>query len=156
MPIAGFPSEIGQRILSLLETEPAKTTLFGSGAMVFYGDQDKLPVTPTVCVETGTTSRPLAGVPAQVEANHTCYILIYYGKVQSTEVNKREGEVMAEAVVRFLDDNLQLRDSAGNDPMVIHGWCTEIDPGYAIKDGTLWHAVRITWQGKSKYRLGAL
>jgi hypothetical protein len=91
-----------------------------------------------------------------VQATHTCYILVYYAKVQNTEANKLEGEVMAENTVKFLDDNLTLTDVNGLDPKVIHGWCTEIDPGYAVKDGTLWHAVRITWQGMSKYQLGAL
>lgn len=157
MALAKYPSEIGQRIFALLSDTTVKATVIGSAeASVFYGDQDRLPTTPTVCVETGNTARPLAGAPQAVQATHTCYILVYFGSVQSEQDNKLEAEQCSERIVAYLDDNLQLKDLAGLDPKVIHGWCTEIDPGYAVKnDRTLTHAVRITWQGISKYQLGA-
>jgi hypothetical protein len=155
--VAKFPSEVGQRLFDLLSDATVKANVIGSAAAtVAYGDQDKLPTTPTVCVETGNTTRPLSGVRMMVTASHTCYILVYHGKVQSIQVNKKEGELCAERIAAYLDANLELRDINNANPLVIHGWCTEIDPGYAIKnEGTLTYAVRITWQGISKYQLGA-
>lgn len=157
MAPARFPSEVAQRITDLLDNVTAKTNVIGSAeATVFYGDQDKLPTTPTVCVEAGDTTRPLAGVRLMVEATHLCYILVYFGKVQSEGTNKKEGELCAERIATYLDSNPELKNLAGTDPIVIHGWCIEISPGYAVKnDRTLTHAVRIVWQGKSKYQLGA-
>lgn len=155
MAQARYPSDIAKRIFDLLDAPANKLALLGAYGAVFYGDQDKLPQTPAVCIEAGTSSRALQGAPDTVLVDHECYILVYHSKVQSVELNKRESEAYAEAIVAFLDPNIQLRNTSNADPIVIHGFCTGIDPGYSFKEGTLYSAVRITWNGKSKYRLGA-
>lgn len=158
MAQAKNPSDVGRRIYDLLNTASAKATLMGtSEASVFYGDQDKLPTTPTVCIETGNTNKPLSGIKQMVTATHTCYVLVYHSKVQDVQDNRYQAEQVGEAIAGFLDANLELKtpNGAGTDPKVIHGHCIDIDPGYAIKDRTLYQAVRITWQGISKYQLGA-
>jgi hypothetical protein len=158
MAQAKFPSHVAQRIFSLLDDSTNKLALFGQYGSVFYGDQTKIPTTPTVCIEAGETRRPMSAAVrpgGMVENQFECYILVYHAKVQSAEANKLESEQIAEAVVQFLDANLTLLSVAGDDPLVIHGWCVSIDPGYAFKEGTLFESVRITWNGITKTRLGA-
>jgi hypothetical protein len=152
MTHARFPSEIAQRILTLLETNK---TSFGEFATVFYGDQDKLPTTPTICIEAGVMERSLASAqgPAGRTLNEcTCYIIVYYAKVDSNQVTKLAGETTSEAVAAFLDTNPQLL-LAGIDPKVIHGFVRVIDHGYIRKD-TLMYGSRLTWVGKTKMQLG--
>jgi hypothetical protein len=157
MTLANYPSEIATRIFDLMDYGPNKLALLGPEGSLFYSDQDKLPTTPTCCVEAGPTTRPLMTVTPSgtVENTHECYILLYHGVVQSLETTKLESEQIAERIVKFLDSNTQLLDAFGLDPKVIHGWCVGIDPGYSVKSGTLVRATRITWNGKSKTRLGA-
>jgi len=152
---AKWPSQVAQRIHLLLNFPANKLALLGPLGSLFYGDQDKLPSTPTVCIEAGPTQRPLGGIApgGVVENNHECYILVYHSKVQAALANKLESETIAEGIVSFLDQNLTLIGPTGEEGIVIHGWCTSIDPGYSIKEGTLYQAVRITWNGKSKTRL---
>jgi hypothetical protein len=83
---------------------------------------------------------------------------LYWTKVQSNQEDKLEAEQCAEAIARYMDANPTL-ELAGDGGVVIHGYITDIDPGYSIK-GTgqarnLYQAVRLTWNGKTKTMLGA-
>jgi len=156
---AKFPSQIAQRILDILEAN--RSALVTSGwiaddpVSIMYGDQDKLPVTPMICVEAGPTQRELTGVPQRVTNNHEAYIIYYHSKVQDTQVTKLEAEEGAEAITQLLDGNLSL-DLASDGGIVIHGYVTTVDPGYIRKDEkTLLRSVRLTWRGKTKTMLGA-
>lgn len=158
MAQAKFPSEVAQRIFDLINHVTNKANLITADGTLFYGDQDRLPTSPTVCVEAGPTVRPMASAAkpgGMVENQHEAYILVYYGSVQSNQDNKIEAEQLAEGIVAFFDSNVRLEGPAGEEGIVIHGWCTSIDPGYSIKEGTLWTAVRIVWQGISKTVLGS-
>lgn len=153
--IAQFPSEVAQRIYDILNDN--LVALLGPDAMIFYGDQRRVPVTPTVCVESGPTDRRLAGVPQRTENELECYILVYWAKVQDVQANKLESEQCAETLARFLDGNLNL-ERAGDGGIVIHGYVTRIDPGYSYRGGDrkdLYQTVRLTWNGKTKTMLGA-
>jgi len=158
MTVAQFPSEVGQRLLDLLNDNGE--ILFGGQAGVdfqtFYGDQNRIGVTPTVCVESGETTRALAGVPSRTENQLVAYIIIYWAKVDSNQVTKLEAEQCAETVTRFLDKNLTL-DRNADGGIVIHGFVTSINPGYTYRNQgqTLYQTVRLTWVGKSKTMLGA-
>lgn len=151
---AQFPSEVAQRILDLLKD--AQVTLYGADSQILYGDQNRIGVTPTICVEAGATNRILQGVPSRTENNHVAFILIYWAKVDSNQVTKLDCEQAAEATARYLDDNLLL-ERAGDGGIVIHGYVTNIDPGYSFKDQgkNLYYSVRLTWTGKTKTMLGA-
>jgi hypothetical protein len=152
---AQFPSEVAQRILALLQD--AKDELYGPDSQLFYGDQNRVGVTPTVCVESDATGRSLAGVPNRTENQMTTQIIIYWAKVDSNQVTKLEAEQCAEATVRYLDQNLTL-ERLGDGGIVIHGFVTTITPGYSFKgqgNSNLYYAVRLTWTGKTKTILGA-
>jgi hypothetical protein len=145
---------IAQRIFALLDA--AKTDLMNDNALVFYGDQNRVPVTPALCVESGETGRALGGVPNRVENTHTCYIILYHSPVDETQTSKLQSEQYAEAVTAFLDTNLTL-DLDGDGGIVIHGFVRNIEPGYSYKNkgNTLMNSVRLTWQGTTKTILGA-
>jgi len=149
-----FPSELAQRIYNIILAN--KDALLTTDGMVCYGDQDKIPVTPTLCIESGPTGRSLAGVPNRTENQLVCYLILYWAKVQDMQTDKLQGEQCAEAIVRYLDDNLQL-ELGGDGGVVIHGFVSEINPGYILRNErkSLMHAVRLTWTGKTKTILGA-
>jgi hypothetical protein len=151
-----FPSEVAQRILNLLED--GAQVLFGDDYQVLYGDQNRVGVTPTVCVEAGATSRSLAGAPSRTENILTTYIIIYWAKVDSNQKTKLDAEQCAESVARYLDRNLIL-ERGGDGGIVIHGFVSSIEPGYSFKgqstSRTLYYSVRLTWTGKTKTILGA-
>lgn len=151
---AQFPSEVAQRIFALLQDNQA--TLLTADGQLLYGDQSKIGSTPTVCVEAGPTARTLGGVPNRTENNFTCYIIVYWAKVDSNQVTKLASEQCAESIARYLDQNLILQRSSDGG-IVIHGFVSSIEPGYSFKNqgNTLMHSVRLTWTGKSKTILGA-
>jgi hypothetical protein len=151
---AKFPSEVAERIYQLLEA--GKVTLYGPNGTVLYGDQDRLPTTPTICVEAGVTDRALAGAQGpngRVQNELNCDIIVYYAKVDSNQVTKRAAEQVAEATAQFLDANPRLELSSDGG-IVIHGFVTRIDHGYARKQRTLMYGSRLTWVGKTKTMLG--
>ena len=149
------PSEIAQRLLDLISDN--KTALLGADAEVYYGDQSRVPVTPALCVEPGESNRILAGGQGpygRTENKVEALIIIYHGRVDEVQVVKKEADTYAEAVVDYLDHN-PLLERGGDGGIVIHGYVTNIDPGYKYKKGTLYYAVQITWTGKTKTMLGA-
>lgn len=155
MSLASLPSQVAIRIHALLDVPATKSALLGQYGSLFYGDQNRLPTTPVVCVEAGPTRRTLVGAPLMVMCEHECYILVYHSKVQSEETNKLESETIAEGIANELDKNPTLIGPNSEAGIVTNGFCTSIDPGYAVKEGTLYKAVRITWNGSAKTRLGA-
>lgn len=155
MSQAQYPSEVSTRIHAILDFPAKKEVLIGPLGSLFYGDQDKLPTTPAVCVEAGTTSRTSVGAQRLTTHNHECFILVYHSKVQDVETNKLESEQIAEGIAKELDRNPFLVGPNGEEGVVIDGYCSRIDPGYAVKEGTLYKAVRIQWNGISRTILGA-
>lgn len=147
------PSQVASRIKAILDDN--KVLLVGADGMIFYGDQAKIPVTPTICVEAGQTGRDLAGVGGngRVQNNLSCEIFVYYARVQEVQTAKLASEQTGEAVADLFDTNPTLA-RGGDGGIVIHGFIDLIDPGYSIKEKTLWHAVRLRWTGKTKTILG--
>jgi len=153
MTPAQFPSQVAQRIKALLDV--AQSDLLGDSSQIFYGDQNRFGVTPTVCIESGTVTRNLAGVPSRTENILTAYILLYWSKVDSNQQTKLDSEQCAEAIARYLDGNLTL-ELDGDGGIVIHGFVSTIEPGYSIKGQSgMYYSVRLTWTGKTKTILGA-
>ena len=153
-----MPSEVAQRILALLNDN--KVALVTEDGQILYGDQKRIGTTPTLCVESGLTNRSLAGIGGRgrTENDLTCYILLYYAKVDTNQVTRLDSELCAEAVAYLLDQNVIL-EREGDGGIVIHGYVSAIEPGYSYKGGAqannLYHSVRLTWTGKSKTILGA-
>jgi len=152
---------VSLRIFDLLTNEASLLGIEG----VSYGDQAFVPKTPWACIEPGRKTRPLDGVPDMTLNEISVYILVYHSVVSpnpeatgGTHSTRMDSIRFAEAIEKWLHiSHLNLRDAAG-DRIVIHGWCTETDPGYTFKQQqqTLYNSVQLTWTGLTKTRLQQL
>lgn len=123
----------------------AKTAL--AVADVWYGDQVDIPRTPALCVEPGPKNRVLHGVPRRSEVNFSTYILVYHGEIRSVETNRRECDLLAEAVELLIHQDPRLGDN------VIHSMATSVDPGYANRAAGLYRVSRIVVESLSQVQL---
>lgn len=114
---------------------------------IFYGDQQKLPGTPVVCIEPDTKANDLVGSPRAVNVRFTVQILVYTAAINSPQINQRDADVLAEKI----EDILHLDPQLGE--RVIHCMVDSIQSGYARKSGTLVRANKIQFSGQSKVRL---
>jgi hypothetical protein len=116
---------------------------------VFYGDEKKLPHTPTVCVVPGPESSAYNGVGGRpTMITFTTYVMVYYSKVQDIQVNRHANLVLAKALKHAIHADGTL---GGN---VIDVLVTNLDPGIALKAGALFDATRLTLRSRSKVVLG--
>ena len=113
---------------------------------VTYGDQDKIPRTPFLCVESGPKTRTIDGKGAsgRTENNFTVFIMCYISNIRSVQENREDADLFAEQIEALLHSDVQLGG------IVIHGFVTSIEPGYATRSGALMRVARITWQGLTK------
>src|SRR6478735_11042624 len=65
---------------------------------IYYGDQTKIPFTPTVCAEAGSKERALNGAPRRTMVTMRAYLLVYICKVTSTEATRLEADTLAEDI----------------------------------------------------------
>jgi hypothetical protein len=117
-------------------------------ADVFYGDQNQIPRTPALCLEPDGKRRELAGVPRRVENTLGLYVLLYISKVADTESNARDALVLAETIETYMHQD---RDSGG---YLVHGYCTDVEPGYRTRGDTRFRACRLKFEGINKTVLG--
>lgn len=119
-------------------------------ADVFYGDEKKLPRTPTVCVIPGPETSEYSGVGGRpVMMVFTTYVMVYYSKVQDTQVNRHASLGLAKTLKHAIHADGTL---GGN---VIDVLVTNLDPGMALKaPNTLYDASRLTLRSRSKVVLG--
>lgn len=122
-------------------------------ADVWFGDQRMLPRTPSLCVEPGIARRELAGAQNRTANEIDTIFLIYHSPVSEQQDARRATIRVAEHFVRYMELNhLRLFDAAGRQ-LTIHGHGIEVDPGFAYKQNTLYHAVQVTWRSITKTSL---
>lgn len=153
-PYSIYPNNIvivAERLLAKLETAPGGTyTIAPTG--YFYGDQDRIPSTPSICVEPGEKTRTLSGAGQMTDNEFEIYILVYHNKVQGNEATRRECDVLAAEIEAFLHRDLQLLTALGS-PLLIHGFVRSNESGYTYKQNTLYRSARLTFYGKNKTSL---
>lgn len=124
---------------------------------IFYGDQDKLPRVPAVCLEPGNVVRDLDGVATRgmVRNNFSVAIFVYHVNMEVQQTRMQVDEI-GEAIQTLLHANLQLK-VGGTDPQdetVIHGFVTGFQSGYTFRQPKgLYRSVMMTWEGTTKTRL---
>jgi hypothetical protein len=116
-------------------------------AQVLYGDQEKINVVPLVCVEPSQKSRDFNGAPRRTQIDFEIYILVYYGTLQDTQLNRAEVDRIAEAV------ETRLHAALTCDGLVINSLVTNLTSGAANKGGTLMRATRLTFTARSQVQL---
>lgn len=114
---------------------------------VYLGDQERIPFSPTICVEPGPKTRELAGVPRRTNTLLTVYVLIYHGEISDGRDVMDKNQTLVESVVAALDAD----DTQGD--KLVHGYCSEIAPGYVKKTGKLMQGTRITYTGVIREQL---
>jgi len=114
---------------------------------VFYGDQQKLPGSPVVCVEPDLKTNDLHAAKRQVEIVLRCQVLVYTSEVTSGEENRRNADLLSESIEAVL----HLDPTVGG--LCIHSIVDSVTSGYASKAGTLVKADRIQFSGLSQSRL---
>lgn len=134
--------EVNQALLDKLLTNKVALGL----ADAFYGDQDLINSTPVACVESGHKINNLDEMAVNRKLNiiFDTYIIIYASKVSSSEVNKKDSELFAEAIESFI----HLDRTLGG--LLIHCYITELVPGYSNKNGSLYRSSKLTFHGISQ------
>lgn len=119
---------------------------------VFYGDQERIARSPTICVEPSNKNVGLTGMTQMAENDFTVFVFVYVGGPE-VQLARAQCDQIGEAAETLLNLDLQLKNgNPGVDGLVIHGYCTNFESGYSFKPG-LMRSVRITWQGKTKLKL---
>lgn len=132
--------EMVQKILNLISDNAAALGLQG----VYYGDEDLIPKFPAVSVQGGRKNRTIA-TTRQFEVALTVQINIYFGKVQSSEINTKETEELAEAIEDLLHTNKTM------DGSVVFGYVSRTDPGTArAPNGVMIKTSRMFWEGRAR------
>lgn len=113
----------------------------------YYGDQDMIPNFPAFIVESNDKDRVLGGQAS----SHTfrlalrTVIIIYHEKIQSTQLTKKEDEVLAEQIEDYFLTHPDLNQQ------VIFGYVERVRPGVVIRPGrVMLKATRLEYIGISK------
>lgn len=119
---------------------------------VFYGDQDRIPHTPSVCVEPNAMQRNLEGAPNMTMNEFEVFILVYHNAVQELQKARKEVDQVAYDISKLIHQDLQLKNG-GATPNVIHGFIRAQESGYTFKQNTLFRSARLTYYCKNKTSL---
>jgi len=114
---------------------------------IYYGDQERIPRSPTLCVEPGEKKPELYGAGRMTEMIITVYVLVYHSEIKNTEENRRNADKLAEAIADRLNAIPTLDGGA------IHCWVSNISSGYATKQNSTMRASRITFDVQTQERL---
>lgn len=157
--LTGRASVIAERQVQLLKTfidDPQFTDPYPAFKGVSYGDQDKLPDTPWICVEPTDKVRDWPPTPTDMtEITLETAIYVYYSDAAVSEEDRRLiADKLGEIVEEYFNVNhRRLQDENGND-LVIYGYCVRNESGVAQKaQRSLYKTVRLIWRGRSKLRL---
>jgi len=124
----------------------------GNDMDVWYGDQNTIGRTPSVCIEPDEKQRTLEGAPNMTVNEFTVFILIYHNKVQDMQITRKECDVLAYEIEKLIHQDLQLLNG-GSTPRLIHGFVRSNESGYVYKGNTLYRVARLTFYGKNKTSL---
>jgi hypothetical protein len=143
--------EIADRFLEILTAQKVALGIQD----VWFGDQLMIPRTPALCVEPGVERRSLNGVPDMTQMLIDTTIFLYHSVVGSEQQQARRNCIQfAKDVQHYLHVNhTRLYNAAATQQLTIHGWCTDFDPQYRYRQGTLHNAVQMTWTSLTKVSL---
>lgn len=143
MPLTNNLLPVAQYLENLLETNKAVLGLQD----VWYGDQSRIPRTPTACIDPGEKRRTLNGAPRRTLLDLTVYILIYHNPIKNIEVINRDSDGLAESVEAKIHENAQMGG------LVIDSMVTAVEYGYQSRRNTLYRVSRLTVEGRSQVQL---
>jgi hypothetical protein len=133
----------------------AGQTGFGYEARdVFFGDQQRIPRTPALCVEPGGKVRQLQGAPRRTEVTLSVYIIVYHYLVAQASVVREADDQLAETIEAFMHEaqNNQLLDT-NSEPTVIDSMVTNVESGWMPKGNSLFRASRLAFEARTQVQL---
>jgi hypothetical protein len=116
-------------------------------AAVYYGDQMRVPLSPTLCVEPATINRIVNNTGCATENEFALNVILYDARLGDVEGIQFDLDKLAETVMDEINDLGQL------DGRVIYIHATAIEYGYLIKSNRLLRADRIIVTAKTKTEL---
>jgi len=139
-------SDVAQFVLALIQDNAA--SFFDEPIQqVFYGDQDKIPSTPVVCVEVNDKNRTMRGMQKTYTIEMEIYVIVYHSKVGSPQDNRLGADIMSEQV----EDLLHKDNRCGG--LVIDSFVTKNESGTAQKAGSIVRSNRVTFYATSAEQL---
>lgn len=134
-PLTNSPVVLADFLTALLEANEEDLGIAEDS--IYYGDQEKIPKSPTVCVEPDMTTRTLDGAPRRAFMIIRIYIFIYHGEVRDPQYNRRDSDLLAEKVSRLIHENPYMGGK------VIDSMITEAQSGYSTKQNSLMRSHRL-------------
>lgn len=140
MPFLTSAPAVTDLIHGVLETNKVALGLRG----VWYSDQRLVPDYPAAMVQTLTKSRTYRAL-RQYELGFGVAITLLVGKVDSSEVNVKDTELLAEAVEDLLHTDKQFGGA------VYDSFVSRIEPGrFLMPNSVMVKASRLTWVAESR------
>lgn len=116
---------------------------------VYYGDQNNIPRTPSVCIDPGDKKRDLNGAPRRVMTTMTNYIIVYHNQVASMQEVREDSDELGETIETLVHADPTLGGIA------IDSLVTSIESGYLQRDRALFRASRLTVEARDQVQLPA-
>lgn len=145
MPLVTKLSEVADAAKLLLEDNAEELGI--AEGCIFYGDQERLPGYPAVCVEPDTKKSELYGAGRMTEVNMRVYLLVYHGEVRDVQTNRRDADRLAEAITNLFNADGTFSGIA------THCFISESQSGYSNKQNTTLRSSRLQFDLKSQERL---
>lgn len=145
MPLATKLSEVCDALVELLRDASEDLGIAEGG--VFYGDQERIPVSPAVCVEPNTKKSVLKGAGRMTEVDLEVYLLVYHSDIRNVQANRRDADKLAEAIADLVNVDGTFSGLA------IHCYVSESQSGYSNKQNTTLRSTRVTFALTSQERL---
>lgn len=145
MALATTLSEVCDALKLLLEGQAANLGI--ADGCVFYGDQERLPGYPAVCVEPDVKKADMYGAGRMTEVNIRIYLLVYHGEIRNLQTNRRDADRLAEAIANLLNADGTFSGLA------THCFVSEAQSGYATKQNTTLRSTRLQFDLKTQERL---
>lgn len=123
---------------------------------VFYGDQQNIPRTPAICVESGPMRRDPHGASApypQMLNRFNVIVMVYlYNLSGSNQVLNLDKDLLLDQVQDVLHADFHLSGQPGTPIPGLVTWshCESIDPGYTSRGGILMRCGRISWVAENR------
>lgn len=114
---------------------------------VFYGDQKRIPRTPSITVAGSQKTRELAGAPRRTLNTFNVFINVFFCDVRDTEVNHRASDRLAEDVETLIHADITLGG------LVINSLVALNEPGFLNRDTSKFRGSRLVIQATSKTSL---
>lgn len=114
---------------------------------IYYGDQEKFPRSPSICVDVNSLQRTLQGFSYRSDNAFIVYIYVHHARIQGNQLTRKEAQQISEVITTLIHADPQL---GGN---VIHGFVSTNESGYTYRQNTMYRTNRLTYEPYTKTRL---